>query len=95
MSNEFNETMRIEIPSEKKSIKEIIKVVYLALETKGYNPKSQIIGYILSGDPTYITSYNNARGLIRKLYKRLRTSRQFLPGSYCKFKRYLWIDIWL
>ena len=38
MSNEFNETMRIEIPSEKKSIKEIIKVVYLALETKGYNP---------------------------------------------------------
>ena len=65
MSNEFNETMRIEIPSDKKSVKEIIKIVYSALENKGYNPKDQIIGYILSGDPTYITSYNNARGLSR------------------------------
>ena len=39
MSNEFNETMRIEIPSDKKSVKEIIKIVYSALESKGYNPK--------------------------------------------------------
>lgn len=67
MSKEFNETMRIELPNEKKSINEIIKIVYSALETKGYNPKSQIIGYILSGDPTYITNYNNARGLIRQV----------------------------
>ncbi|MFP5452595.1 IreB family regulatory phosphoprotein [Parvimonas sp. G1604] len=67
MSNEFNETMRIEIPRDKKSVKEIIKIVYSALENKGYNPKDQIIGYILSGDPTYITSYNNARGLIRQV----------------------------
>ncbi len=67
MSNEFNQTMRIEMPNEKKSINEIIKVVYSALEAKGYNPKSQIIGYILSGDPTYITNYNNARGLIRQV----------------------------
>ena len=50
MSNEFNETMRIEIPSDKKSVKEIIKIVYSALENKGYNPKDQIIGYILSGE---------------------------------------------
>ncbi len=41
--------------------------VYNALQEKGYNPINQIVGYILSEDPTYITSYNNARGLIRKL----------------------------
>ena len=41
--------------------------VYDALKEKGYNPINQIVGYILSEDPTYITSYNNARGLIRKL----------------------------
>lgn len=67
MSNEFNETMRIEIPHEPKSIKEIISLVYQALEIKGYSPKNQIIGYILSGDPTYITNYNNARSLIRQV----------------------------
>ncbi|MBO8433740.1 MAG: IreB family regulatory phosphoprotein, partial [Tyzzerella sp.] len=38
-----------------------------ALKAKGYNPVNQIVGYILSGDPTYITSYDNARSLIRKL----------------------------
>ena len=47
--------------------KEILKEVYEALSEKGYNPINQIVGYILSGDPTYITSHNNARNLIRKL----------------------------
>jgi len=47
--------------------KEILKEVYEALVEKGYNPINQIVGYILSGDPTYITSHNNARNLIRKL----------------------------
>ncbi len=47
--------------------KETLKQVYDALVEKGYNPINQIVGYILSEDPTYITSYNNARGLIRKL----------------------------
>ena len=47
--------------------KEILKEVYEALAEKGYNPINQIVGYILSGDPTYITSHNNARNLIRKL----------------------------
>lgn len=47
--------------------KEILKEVYEALMEKGYNPINQIVGYILSGDPTYITSHNNARNLIRKL----------------------------
>ena len=47
--------------------KVILTKVYDALVAKGYNPVNQIVGYILSGDPTYITSYNNARVLIRKL----------------------------
>ena len=47
--------------------REILKEVYKALEEKGYNPINQIVGYILSGDPTYITSHNNARNLIRQI----------------------------
>lgn len=45
----------------------VLKVVYDALTEKGYNPVSQIVGYILSEDPTYITTHNNARSLIRKI----------------------------
>ena len=48
-------------------IKAILTAVYDALQEKGYNPINQIVGYILSEDPTYITNYNNARSLIRKL----------------------------
>ena len=48
-------------------IKAILSTVYNALQEKGYNPINQIVGYILSEDPTYITNYNNARALIRKL----------------------------
>ena len=47
--------------------KEIILAVYEALKEKGYNPINQIVGYILSGDPTYITSHKNARSIIRRL----------------------------
>ena len=47
--------------------KEILNTVYEALQEKGYDPINQLAGYILSGDPAYITSHNNARGLIRKL----------------------------
>ena len=47
--------------------KEILKQVYEALAEKGYNPINQIVGYILSGDPTYITSYKDSRSLIRQL----------------------------
>lgn len=46
---------------------EILRDVYHALVDKGYNPINQIVGYILSGDPTYITSHNNARNLIRMI----------------------------
>ena len=46
---------------------DILKTVYQAMTEKGYNPVNQIVGYIMSGDPTYITSYNNARALLAKL----------------------------
>mgnify|MGYP000426869226 FL=1 len=47
--------------------KEILEIVYKALREKGYNPVNQIVGYIMSGDPTYITSHNGARSLIMKM----------------------------
>ena len=50
-----------------KEMKQILVDVYDALKEKGYNPLNQIVGYIISEDPTYITSYNNARSLIRKI----------------------------
>ena len=48
-------------------VKEVLEQVYGALSEKGYNPVNQIVGYIMSGDPTYITSHNNARSLIMKV----------------------------
>ena len=49
------------------SVEDILQQVYIALKDKGYNPVNQIVGYIMSGYPTYITSYNNARSLIMKV----------------------------
>ena len=48
-------------------VKVVLSSVYEALNEKGYNPVNQIVGYIMSGDPTYITSHNNARSLIMKV----------------------------
>ena len=48
-------------------MRDILEAVYIALTEKGYNPVNQIVGYIMSGDPTYITSYKNARSLIMKV----------------------------
>ncbi len=63
-----DETVSFNIERElNKKNKDILKEVYSALEEKGYNPINQIVGYILSGDPTYITSHNGARNLIRKI----------------------------
>ena len=45
-------------------VKDVLRIVFKALTEKGYNPVNQIVGYIMSGDPTYITSHNNARSLI-------------------------------
>ncbi len=49
------------------SVEEILEKVYLALKEKGYDPVNQMVGYIMSGDPTYITSHKNARSLIMKV----------------------------
>ena len=54
-------------PDQELEVKEILDLVYNAMEEKGYNPVNQIVGYIMSGDPTYITSHNNARSLIMKV----------------------------
>ena len=65
---EFDKTMHFEVEKiENLRTKEILKEVYEALQEKGYNPINQLVGYILSGDPTYITSHNNARSLIMKV----------------------------
>ena len=62
---DISETMKINLEFDKaQEVKDIVSKVYEALKIKGYDPISQIVGYILSGDPTYITSYNGARGLI-------------------------------
>ena len=47
--------------------KDILEIVYKALREKGYNPVNQMVGYIMSGDPTYITSHNGARSLVMKM----------------------------
>ena len=61
-------TIFFKVEKEKKTnSKQILKQVYEALVEKGYNPINQIVGYILSGDPTYITSYKDSRSLIRQL----------------------------
>lgn len=65
-SNNYN-TQFIEVVKDNDlPVTDILADVYTALSEKGYNPVSQIVGYIMSGDPTYITSYKNARSLIMK-----------------------------
>ena len=64
----MDETVRFSVEKEKNAeAKKIFKEVYEALKEKGYNPINQIVGYILSGDPTYITSHKGARNLIRQV----------------------------
>ncbi|MDW7650705.1 MAG: IreB family regulatory phosphoprotein [Bacillota bacterium] len=69
MENTFDQTMKFKRNAEDEAIqaRELFTVVYAALKEKGYNPINQIVGYLLSGDPAYITSHQNARVLIRKL----------------------------
>jgi len=65
---DFDKTMFFKFENEKnQKSKEILRKVYEALVEKGYNPINQIVGYILSGDPTYITSHNDARNTIRQI----------------------------
>ncbi len=64
----IDRTMTFSLGNEQElEIKRILFTVYDALKEKGYNPINQIVGYILSEDPTYITTHNNARSLIRKV----------------------------
>ena len=68
MLNRNDETRTFQIPNEKnEEMKTILREVYNALSEKGYNPINQIVGYILSEDPTYITNYKNARALVRRI----------------------------
>lgn len=63
-----DKTIKFSIKDENEAeMKRIVKEIYEALNEKGYNPISQLVGYILSEDPTYITTYNNARSLVRKI----------------------------
>ena len=63
---EKTQYFKVEVEPEN-GVKMILSEVYEALSEKGYDPVSQIVGYIMSGDPTYITSYRNARGLIGRV----------------------------
>ena len=63
-----NKTIQFSIKDEREEeMRQTMRTVYNALKEKGYNPINQIVGYILSEDPTYITTHNNARSLIRRL----------------------------
>ncbi len=68
MSEQHNDTMRFKLENSVSiNAHDILMSVYAALKQKGYDPINQIVGYLISGDPTYITRYNNARYLIRQL----------------------------
>ena len=74
-----NKTIQFSIKDEREwEMRQTMLTVYNALKEKGYNPISQIVGYILSEDPTYITTHNNARSLIRRL------DRDELPQALVK-----------
>ena len=64
---DLGNTQFFRVETESNSVKKILEEGYRALTEKGYNPVNQIVGYIMSGDPTYITSYHNARSLIMKV----------------------------
>jgi uncharacterized protein (UPF0297 family) len=67
--NRFNHTMKYNVKPEEEAneARLVLKEVYEALKEKGYNPINQLVGYLLSGDPAFITSYKNARSTIRKM----------------------------
>ena len=66
--NKLQNTHCFEVQAEQKlKVGDILKTVYQAITEKGYNPVNQIVGYIMSGDPTYITSHKNARSLVSKV----------------------------
>ena len=66
-ANTFEETMKFVVDKEKTEAGKIFDTVYAALTEKGYNPINQLVGYLLSGDPTYITNIKEARSQIRRV----------------------------
>ena len=67
MSNNFNTQYFKIVGDQNNTVKSILVDVYESLANKGYDPVNQMVGYIMSGDPTYITSHNGARSLIMKM----------------------------
>lgn len=68
MNNNCDQTVQFDVLKNKEALtKAILNEVYDSLQKKGYNPINQLVGYLISGDPTYITNYNGARALVRKL----------------------------
>ena len=67
MNDTFNTTKMRPLPEGRETAPDILAHVYNALVLKGYDPITQLVGYVLTGDPTYITSFNNARSLICRL----------------------------
>lgn len=68
MTESTQNTIKFTVPSDdKENMRRILRSVFDALNEKGYNPINQIVGYLLSEDPTYITNYNNARSMICKI----------------------------
>ncbi len=67
MGFDFDKTMQFRPEREEETVQDILSSVYGALKERGYDPINQLVGYIMSGDPTYVTSHNNARYLIRRL----------------------------
>ncbi len=68
-NNNLHHTLKFDVKAEEETneARNVLSEVYEALKEKGYNPINQLVGYLLSGDPTYITSHKNARSNVRKL----------------------------
>jgi len=85
---QMEETRMFKVQAEEMNqAKDILLSVYSALKQKGYNPINQLVGYLLSGDPAYITSYENARSLVRRLERDELLEellRNYLESKPCK-----------
>ena len=67
MPTDRQQTMEFAFPRDSRTAQHVLLTVYDAMREKGFDPVNQIVGYLISGDPTYITSYNNSRYLISRM----------------------------
>ena len=79
MPTDRQQTMEFAFPRDSRTAQHVLLTVYDAMREKGYDPVNQIVGYLISGDPTYITSYNNSRYLISRM------ERDELIGELVRF----------